>query len=401
MEASSRSSSAFGAAGPALGYLAQVDHALLASLRRLGQQDDFAVSVETFDDIAFHPGEEGTGTERWQSKHSVDPDATLTDASTDLWKTLHNWISELADDSVAHVLLTTAEARGAAAELRPGPGRNPDAALAALERTARTSESETNKPYYEIFLALDQEQRRSFVGSVEVIDRAANAGSVSDEIALVVRTNVVPARRSVFVERLLGWWHERVIAHLESGAGDRIEARELELRLIEIGDELRDDNLPVDIVDFEPPTDDELSLDDRVFVAQLRLIDLHRDRLRNCIFDHNRAATHRSKWRRQRLLGVGELGRYDSELVEEWQRVFLPTSEDEDIPADEVEVRTRARDLFLRLESSQLPRIRPRVQAGYIARGSLHVIADRLEIGWHPHWSERLEDRRIDVEDAA
>lgn len=83
------------------------------------------------------------------------------------------------------------------------------------------------------------------------------------------------------------------------------------------------------------------------------------------------------------------------------QRVFLPAGEDDGVPADEAEARTRARDLFLKLESSQLPRIRARVQAGYISRGSLHVIADRPEIGWHPDWSERLKDRRVDIEEAA
>lgn len=38
--------------GPALGYLAQVDYALLAALGR--NEDDFTVSIETLDDIVFH-----------------------------------------------------------------------------------------------------------------------------------------------------------------------------------------------------------------------------------------------------------------------------------------------------------------------------------------------------------
>lgn len=46
--------SAFGAAGAALGHLAQVDYALFAALERLDDEDDFAVSIETLDDIVFH-----------------------------------------------------------------------------------------------------------------------------------------------------------------------------------------------------------------------------------------------------------------------------------------------------------------------------------------------------------
>ena len=89
----SASVSAFGAAGAALGYLAQVDYALLAALERLDDEDDFAVSIETLDDIVFHDVD-GGGTEKWQTKHTIDQTRTLSDASTDLWKTLHNWIAE-------------------------------------------------------------------------------------------------------------------------------------------------------------------------------------------------------------------------------------------------------------------------------------------------------------------
>jgi hypothetical protein len=34
--------------------LAQVDYALLAALERMDEEDDFAVSIESLDDIHFH-----------------------------------------------------------------------------------------------------------------------------------------------------------------------------------------------------------------------------------------------------------------------------------------------------------------------------------------------------------
>jgi len=71
----------FSAAGPTLGYLAQVDYALLAALRRLDLQDDFSLSIETLDDIVFHHAETDSATEKWQSKHSIDEHRALTDGS--------------------------------------------------------------------------------------------------------------------------------------------------------------------------------------------------------------------------------------------------------------------------------------------------------------------------------
>jgi hypothetical protein len=78
------SGSKFGAAGPALGYLAQVDYALLAALERMDDEDDFTMSVETLDDIVFHDAETDDATEKWQSKHTIRGNSTLSDASTEL-----------------------------------------------------------------------------------------------------------------------------------------------------------------------------------------------------------------------------------------------------------------------------------------------------------------------------
>jgi len=152
-------SSRFGAAGSALGYLAQVDYALLAALERMDDEDDFALSLETLDDIVFHHAETDDATEKWQSKHTIESNRTLSDASTDLWKTLRNWIVELDDRNARLVLLAVANAGNATAKLRAGEGRDVAAALQALERTARESTSAANADYYAAFLALEVDCR--------------------------------------------------------------------------------------------------------------------------------------------------------------------------------------------------------------------------------------------------
>jgi hypothetical protein len=395
------SSSRFSAAGPALGYLAQVDYALLAALERMDKEDDFTLSIETLDDIVFHHAETDDATEKWQSKHTVDATRSLSDASTDLWKTLHNWIVEPGDGNSRLVLLSVAEAGSAAAKLRVGQSRDVRAAMQALERTARESTSTGNEDYYAAFLALDPTARLTFLERVEVIDRAAAAADVQPALERAVRKSVKPQRRPALVERLRGWWHKRAIAHLDAVArhqSDRIGAAEIEEQLLEIADSLRDENLPIDVLDMPQPTDEEVSESDRIFVDQLRLVAIGSERLRKCIYDHNRAFAQRSIWQRDRLLEVGELGRYDQELKEAWERFFLPVG-DEDPVNDEEEVRQLARERFGELDRSDLAPIRRDVRQGWVARGSLHVIADRLEIGWHPDWLQHLRDRLAEVRD--
>jgi hypothetical protein len=116
--------------------------------------------------------------------------------------------------------------------------------MTGLERTARESSSEANKPYYAEFLALDQDDRRALLERVDVIDEVADVASIDENLMRAVRKSVVPRRRKALVERLRSWWHARAIAHLDAVAkgrsSDRITAAELEETLLGIADTLRD-----------------------------------------------------------------------------------------------------------------------------------------------------------------
>lgn len=112
----------FSAAPSALGYLAQVEYALLLTLQRLDVVFDFDVSIETLDDIVFHEAAGTSPPELFQSKHRVDRTASLSDSSPDIWKTLHNWAVE-APQGANLTFLTNAiaPATSAAIRLRPVP----------------------------------------------------------------------------------------------------------------------------------------------------------------------------------------------------------------------------------------------------------------------------------------
>ena len=114
-------SNRFGAAGSALGYLAQVEYALLIALQRMDTEDSLKLSLETVDDITFEI--EGRPQELWQTKHHVGRQGSLGDASPDLWKTLHNWI-ETSDECSACFLFTTASAQPGTAASLLGPTRS-------------------------------------------------------------------------------------------------------------------------------------------------------------------------------------------------------------------------------------------------------------------------------------
>lgn len=380
----------FSAAGPALGYLAQVDYALLLAVSR---DVDAAgeLSMETLDDVVFH-GIEGTADEILQTKHHLNRAGSLANASVDLWKTLSNWIETGADGSLALLTTSVASPETAANYLRDGDDRNVPQALRILETTARTSTNEDNKPRYERFLNLGPTGRRDFLERTVVIDAAPMAESIPATLDHELQWAAPSRRRSGLIERLLGWWHQRAVAHLTAvanGVPDRVAIADIQSKIYGIAQTLRDDDLPIDFEAMERPELDDVATDDRVFVEQLRLISLGSERLRQCIYDHNRAYEQRSRWQREELLEIGELEVYDARLVDEWRRHFTPLTDDANV-ADESVMQEDARNAFLRLDLSMLPAIRPRVTAGFVGNGSLHMLADRLRIGWHPQWIDRL-----------
>lgn len=398
-------SNRFSAAGSALGYLAQVEYALLIALQRMDSEDSLRLSLETVDDIVFEG--QGQPPELWQIKHHIERQGSLGDASPDLWKTLHNWIGTSDSGSACFLYSTAAPKSGTAASLL-GPARSSEDVLGARERldvVARAAGNAASADYYARYLSLNDAQRVGLLNKVVVLGAAVPGERITERLLATVRKATVQQRRKPLVDRLRGWWHGRTMAHLTRitrGEADWIDIREIEDQLHLIAQSLRNDNLPLDYNNEPEPTSDEVVGDDRVFVEQLQIILLHHERIRQAVYDHNRAFLQRSRWQREQLLAIGELDSYDRRLMEEWRRAFLPLEEPDGcaVVSDD-EKRKSARATYVRLQERTLPEIRAEVRSGYIPLGSLHILADRLQIGWHPDWLNLLKHRISEVQDVA
>ncbi len=103
--------SQYSAAASLLGYIYQCRLALLESIKRLKSDPDIAVAIETLDDVVFE--KDGSPTEVIQVKHHIARKASLTNASTDLWKTIRIWCDlftgGLSEENSILCLMTTEE----------------------------------------------------------------------------------------------------------------------------------------------------------------------------------------------------------------------------------------------------------------------------------------------------
>jgi hypothetical protein len=282
----------FDASASLLGYLYQCRSALLLALREGRNRPDFKIYIERFDDVAF--GQDEDIYARIQLKHTQSGSKSLTDKSPDLWKTIRVWseatyTGELVPPDASLGLITVASASdGSIAGRLRMTNRDETSALADLTEIAKAGGNQENAPGYEAFLALSFRQRRDLVSAITVFASSGNINSAREllkqEVAYVVpRQFIVP-----FIDRLEGWWINRIIRQLSSEHEEPIRSIEVESHILDIQSQFEAENLTIDHVFSTPTNAVNPNTDDRLFVQQLRLISLSNPRIASAILDYYR-----------------------------------------------------------------------------------------------------------------
>lgn len=385
-------STAFGAGDSALGYLYQIRMALLTALRRIdpADDDDFAVYLETLDDVVFE--KTGTPLELFQLKHHSNAQANLTDASSDIWKSLRVWIEGRRSGAVSPsdrlVLITTqVVADGSIASRLLATNRDEAAALTALQNVAENSQNASNAAAYSAFESLSLDGQRALVASIVIAPGQPNIGQVGADIRHEVRFTVRRDHVESFVIRLEGWWFNQCLKHLVGKSQDPIHGSALQAQMDDVRQQLVS-SLPVDDDIFGQEV--EISTyESEIFVHQARLAGVHHVRVLAAVRDYYRAFEQRSRWVRENLVLVGDLEKYERTLHEEWQIAFAQALDDLGAEAAEEAQSKMAQSVFKWAESACFP-IHKNVDHPSICRGSLHMMANELRIGWHPEFEARL-----------
>lgn len=379
------------APGQLLGYLYQVRYAL--NLLMESDEEDYQISLEKFDDVAFES--DGNPVQLIQVKHHVNP-GSLANTSVDLWRTLNVWLDAIVADRsllehTTFVIITTASVPedSVAALIQTG------GILRAYDelRAVADSPSQTIQPYCDKFLRADAEDVRELLRRTKIVSSADNVVDVEQMIRRQMRYACNPARTEhlrVAVERVEGWWYEECIRALMSPEPTIMTQRQLHSKIYEITRQYDDDNLPIE---FRVLDADETSLaaSDRVFLEQVMLLQRRNDKLRFAIRDYYRAFRQRSSWVREGLLYANELDNYESRLIDEWERTFADMEEDlEDRGSPTEKDKVRAGRELYRTTMDKDIRIRDRVNEAYVMRGTYHILANHLKVGWHVDFKERL-----------
>lgn len=377
-----------------LGYLYQVRYALALLLEN--DNSDFQISIEKFDDVAF--SKDGIPKQLIQLKHHVQRQGNLTDGSTDLWRTLKVWIDVISEspdilNGTKFLIVTTAIApdNTAASFLKKDENRNEESAYEKLKNICIISENKEHKKYYEAFLKTDEITLKCLLSQICIIDSANNIVDVEKIYRRQIRYSCIPKYENQICERLEGWWYKKAVEALNSDTPIFVNQRQVRSFIVSVSQEYSDENLPIDIFDVDNLQESDLSDNEKIFYEQLKLICLGSHRMRTALRDYYRAFNQRANWVRNDLLYVNELEKYEECLIDEWEHCFAAMEDElaEYIEATEEEKIKKGRSLFTDIEKKDI-RIRPKCQEAFVMRGSYHMLANQLKVGWHIDFYNRL-----------
>lgn len=378
-----------------LGYLYQVRYALALLLEN--DNSDCQISIEKFDDVAF--SKDDIPIQLIQLKHHIQHQGNLADASTDMWRTIKVWldaISETPDilDGTNFLIITTATAPidSAAFLLKKDSNRNPDTAYEKLKAVCFSSVNQAHQRYYDAFRETGEDTVKQLIRQIYIIDCASNIIDVEKDILKHIRYSCIPKHQKMIYERLEGWWIKKAIDALCCDTPVFVNQNQVRSFIVSVSQEYADDNLPIDIWDIDDLQEGNFSANEKIFHEQLKLICLGNHRMQLALRDYYRAFRQRASWVRNDLLYVNELGQYEQRLIDEWEHAFAAMEEtlSEINNATEEEKAKEGRQLFSDIEKRDI-RIRPKCQEAFIMRGSYHILANQLKIGWHVDFFDRLK----------
>lgn len=383
------------AAEQMIGYLYQVRYALALLLDN--ENEDLQISIEKFDDVAF--SKDDVPKQLIQLKHHVKHQGNLSDASTDLWKTLKVWLdaisaSPILSDNTKFLIITTAIAPpNSAASYLKSSARDEKKAYEKLMAVCDNSDNKEHQKYYKAFKNEEESNRLKLLENIIVIDNANNIVDVEKVYKRNIRYSCQRKYENKICERLEGWWYKKVIEALCSEEPIFVSQNQVRSLIVSISQEYSDENLPIDIWDIEEIQENDLAPDEKIFYEQLKLICVGSNRMRVALRDYYRAFRQRANWVRNDLLFVNELEKYEQRLIDEWEHCFSEMRDEIDTygnSAEESDKIRMGRTVYSEIEKKDI-RIRPKCSEAFVMRGSYHILANKLKVGWHTDFYSRLK----------
>jgi hypothetical protein len=383
------------APGSAAGYTYQFGRAL--SWLAIGS-GNFMVCIESLDDVSVEMVDGSILLE--QDKYSTQETGNpISDHSVALWKTLSLWADFLIEtDKQYKFLLVTNRPVTANSIIRRISDAETEEQISSIVQELMKiahSPSDTIEVFCKKVCTCEYEVLRQLIKQTR-LSSSDSAGTEWETICIDIitclrlPTPLVDQSRSI-INELLGWviqncmhaWQSRKPAAITSqaffNALDRVRERRRRQRVTA--------RSPKEV----PITPDDLAgIGNEMFVEQLKLIDSPGETIDDAINDFIRYG--------KEVIRLTESGEYtprdweefETELEARWKRIFeriqrLHDHEEERRRGERAYHETTT-DYYARLKGES-------TEYSYFTSGAYHRLADELEVGWHPRFSELIDGK--------
>lgn len=377
-------SSKHSAVGPYLGFGLQT---VRLCARLLTEPRSATVYVEHDDDVSVHY-ENGMRLMEQTKRKASNP---LADWSTDLWKTIHNWLEDHGPISTGNtsqlcLFVTPVHAPGQWAQaLLAAKTASDIATLVADIQKGMTSARKKSATYLFVkrFLDAGPDEQLALAMRFRLICQA--------EPTQMIRDLYAPSVSALLLDRILayalGEAKHRTDRLLELGKPGGLNAGKFQ-DLIRVF--VQSINLPA-YFDFDsaPPSVDDINAalsSKPVFIRQLELINVGRNQQLNAVSDYLRTVANKTKWGAEGILLPQSLDEWDANLLSRHAAIcdsFEATHEHLDEVRRGAAIYAECRKLSVALQGKTVP--------DHFTHGCLNEFSDSKKIGWHPNFNDFLD----------
>lgn len=381
-----------------LGYQYQSLQALntLLSIKN----DSAHVCIEAEDDFTLIQ-ENGTLTLAQVKKTSKE----LGIKSSDLWRTLRIWSTYIKKHNIGNtsfIFLTTSQLQNQSS-LRYLMHEHADvkniadlqnelaeeAQRVCLERETQQRDHKKKYAGCKAYLALSPEEQKQLLSQITILAEQARIEEIPNEVAQKLAT--VPRNiRDKVVERLFEWWHGIVLKSLIDKEFYSIGQELVLEKITDFSYCLREDTLIDDMQNITPPLDLEIPPNIR---KQLVLIDALHSKGKRSAKKFYIASTQRHRWIKDNPGNHQKIAMYDTHLCSEWEDTFTEKCSSS-FSCDEEKKKTGYEILvWSDVEAHrQISPISNSLSNPDYVRGSYQVLAENLQVGWHPDYTILLKE---------
>ena len=385
-------SSSHAAPGQAAGYEYQRQLSLVLLAEALYEDPGVAVRLEAIEDIDV-VSEDDSISRSVQAKHHLD-DYTLTDRSPELWRTLRVWMDlekDLGDAALPNLqLATTSKAASDTAVSLLGAqpeDRNVTVALSKLLAVASEHGAKDTREIRQRFAGLPESSQLKLLHAATILDASEPVTDLNDRLRVALGMVVPREQPDAFLERVKGWWVDRSV-ELLAGERERITGQQLYEYCDSVRDDYRRGSLAVTSeLREDPDADAKQPLLSKPFVRQLHLVGARDDVKDLAVRHYYRAYAQRGRWTREMDDLDEDIKGYEQTLTDEWETEFIALKARAPVGAE-----GRAGEglkFAMSFGSNTRAQLRG-VDEHVLCRGTLHGLADRLTIGWHPDYRELM-----------